>query len=475
MPLTPEELAKMDADAGVGSSLTPDMLAQMDADAGIVTPQPADKNSISQAYDERIGNLQSIAEKTVDGEMHPASAVLQQGWQGLGLGADVAGIALGTAVKGAKNYLTLTDPRAYAALSKTGKDISQSKPAKLVGQAVEKVSGLYGSAKEENPELVGNIEAGLGIASSVLPSARAFKSVGKGVSRGAKTLAEDPFGSLDNVLTPKEKPLTATQNRASGSDWYEEVKRLGEKIPPENAMALSDKLARLRPTDAGEAAVWDKSGVQKHADIINEIVKSDGLTFPGASALRSDLNSELKVAYRAGDATKALHLERLKDALTGAMDANSKSSNAWKMANHEWAKQGILGDLELIAAKASGKAQPANSLDTAINNFLNNPNKSAGLRPDERAALAAVTKRSQTGELLKSAGTRLMPTIGAAVGGVPGFLVGHYGSMLSRTTAEAVKLKKLDRVYEMINNRKPPVEDLYQTSKAKFDASKGKK
>ena len=444
MPLTETEeleLLELEEEEAAASHAAPIAQEQNNAPSGII--------------DKRMANAQEIANKVVNEEITPASGVLQGAGQMAGVGWDAVGEAIKMALMGAGNYMKATNPRLANAAIKTGQQIAGSEAGKFVGESADKVAGKYNQLKEMEPEAVGNIEALVNLsplAAAAKPAAIATRSVARDVAGVAK----EPLGALEKMLTPKPPIKNAAQNRAAGTNWYEEVDRLGESIDPEDVKSLTSGLNSLRPKDVGRAAVWDKSGIQKNVDMINDATKKGPLTFSGASALRADINSDLKMAYRAGDDTKAMHLEKVKQTLTSAMKTPKKSSNAWQMANHEWAKQGLLEDLELIAAKASGKAQPDNSLDTAINNFLLNENASAGLRPAERLALKKVTDKTQTGELLKSAGTRLMSVGGTMVGGVPGFLVGHYGSMLSRTTAEAVKLKKLDKVYELINNRALP-------------------
>lgn len=418
---------------------------------------------IGQDYSQRMSGAQGIANDVVNEKMSPVSGVLQGVGQAAGLGTDIVTEAAKTAAEGAKNYLNIFHPDVMPAVNNVAGQIANSSAGQFTGEQVKNAVEAYHGLKQSHPEAVGNLEALANIGMS-LP---AIKSVTSPISsvvgdtvKGVTNVIKDPLAALDTA-TSSEAPTvlnTSSQDKTVASKWYKKVEKSGEVLSNNTSQLLSDNLDALKPTDAGRAAVWEKSGIQNHIDIIKNAMKNGPLTFDGASALRSDLNSELKVAYRAGDDTKAMHLEQIKKVLTDAMKGPENASFSWQMANHEFAKGGAKEDLELLVAKAEGKAQPANSLDTAINGLLNNSNASAGLRLNEKNALRQVTQKTGKGELLKSAGTRLLSTAGASVGGVPGFLIGHYGSMFARDAAMTSKLQKLDKVYELISNRTPPVQ-----------------
>lgn len=493
MALSPERIKELDAITGLSGgggapaaapagrgSLTPERIAELDAMTGLGEPQGM--------YAKREANAQKIADDVVNDKISPVSGVLQGVGQAAGLVGDVGGKALEIAAQGAAAMY----PREAAVAKALIKPITESETLKAGAQ---KVGQVYGDVKKAHPEAVGNAEA-VGNIAMVLPVGKAVEMAAPLLKPAADVVnkvggkvgdvIKDPLSAMDSALTPK--PKMALPERPDAGSWYKKLRDMKVSFTPDESQKIAFNLDKLVPKDAGEAAVFNKSGIQNNIDMIKGAMKEEPLSFSGAQALRADLNSELKMAYNAGDGTRALHLEKVKEELSGALlnpKGNAKgleASNAWQMANHEFQIESILGDLDLIAAKASGKAQPANSLDTAINNYLNNKKLSAGLRADERAALEAVTEKTQTGELLKSAASRLAPQIGAAVGGAPGFLVGHYGSMLSRTSAEALKLKKLQAAYDLINARKPPTSvgpwgggTLYDKGRAKFEASKGKK
>lgn len=334
--------------------------------------------------------------------------------------------------------------------------------------AADEVSQAYRDFAQNNPRAARNVEAALniGMAAPVAGALKGTAVAGSNIAtRGAGAVvdaARSGKNSIQKVFTREPTIKASAAPKAMARDLYAEVDRLGVQLEPYVTQRMNFTLNKLRPKDPLKVGAWDGSGAQGFVDRLKMAQQQGGISISGASSLRSEINDEIKKAYRAGDKTKAFHLEGVKDALTKAITdpkavspTDYKGKNAWIMANHEFAKKSVLEELELLAEKAAGRAQPANSLDTAINNFLTS-HKSAGLLPAERQALKEVTERTSKGELMKSGGTRLLSAVGAAKGGPVGFMVGHYGSMLSRSAAEAAKLKKLDKVYELISNRTPP-------------------
>lgn len=431
------------------------------------TAQQAPQNQgigsrITQDYANRLGEGQQAIDAYNSGQQGALlTGVDYLGKVGFGTAADAAG----EAAKSAASYA----PQGLKDAVSSGVSAISNSPA---GDAARYVGGQYQDFAQRHPDAARHAEAIANIGSVLAPefpikgTSLADTAVGAAKKTGAflKEAGQDLIKAPEGLPIPvKATGSLAKQAKAAASADYDVFESIGGGLHPDQVSKFSADINSLRPKDPAKAAIWDRGGVKDSIDTINSAVSGGELSFSGAQALRADVNNQLKMAYMAGDGTKASHLMQIKDKLTDVLTNPENAShlevaakNAWQSANHEFAKGSLLEDLELIAAKASGKAQPANSLDTAINNFLLNKKSSSALLPNERAALEDVVAKTQKGELLRASAGRIMPAAGAALGGVPGFLVGHYGSQLSRTTAEALKLKKLDRVYELINNRAAP-------------------
>lgn len=348
-------------------------------------------------------------------------------------------------------------------------------PIGLVGptprEVAQNVSRDYSNVKQAYPratEFAENFAGSMSLPAMFLPIPGASgKSVAGAVGETGKFVKEagrDLIRAADNVPAKQVTGAVAKEIPAS-KPFYQIFDEIGGGLPAEQVNAIAAKVNGIRPKDPARAAIWDASGAQDAINLFNKATEGGQLSFGGAQALRADVNSRIKRAYRAGDDTLAGNLMTVKEELTKALTTTEptditdvKLKNSWKMANHEFAKEALLEDLDLIAAKATApsRAQPANSLATAIDGFLNNPKLSRGLLPAERKALEEVSKQTANSELLRAGATRLLSTAGAVKGGPVGFIIGHYGAEAARDAALALKIKKLDRAYEIIRNRKPP-------------------
>ena len=312
----------------------------------------------------------------------------------------------------------------------------------LLGAGLQKASEF----EEEHPVGVGTARATLGYASAI-----------PGVST-AKRTAQSVTKPLSNAERMARQAERTKQLRKEGTAGYKEVRVSGDMVSPKDTVKLHKALSELKPGSAIQQRSWMESGAGKKVqDILSDLEVADP-SFDDLLTLRTDLNSEIRAAYRSGKSAPAGQLEKVKNKLDDVMI--NPDSGAWQAANHKWAQQATLGDIDTMVAKASGRAQPANSLDTAINNYLNNPKKSGHLSDTEWQLLKDVTDNTKVQDLRKGAASGLVKYGTAALGaklGVPGagagYLLGHYGSDFLKNAAMTSKLKKLDKFYDAIEGR----------------------
>lgn len=444
-----------------------------------VQPQeePGFTDRVTARAAERGQQLQVIDSETAAGNQSVYEQALQRTGNAAGLIGDIATEGF----KSVGNALSSIIPDAIETpvrqvVSDGINRLGNTGVGRTVRGAADEITAARNSLAKDSPRTARNLDATtniglLGLSATPVKGVSVAGAAVDAAEAGTKAVirtADNAITKSKNALevraankAAKTNPSTASANLAK--DSYAEVDRLGVKIEPTVTQKMNFSLNRMRPQDPAKAELWDKSGAQDYVNMLNRVSSKGELSISGASAIRSDINAEIQKAFRAGEKTRAGELQKIKATLTNAITdpkavspSDYKGKNAWITANHEFAKKSVLEDIEEMAEEAAGRAQPANSLDTAINKYLRDDVRSAGLKPDERKLLEEVTAKTHTGELLKSGATRLIPAIGAGVGGAPGFLVGHYGSMLSRSTAESLKLKKLDKVYEAIQNRKAP-------------------
>lgn len=276
--------------------------------------------------------------------------------------------------------------------------------------------------------------------------------------------AGQDLAQKSKALVPTSKALTREEQtaalRKSASNLYQKSAAEDIQLGDKDISKLATSLNSLAPKTDLERRTWSSSNAAKQAQDIIESINTEVPSFNGLLAKRSELNSQIKVATRTGNDAEAYRLNRVKDSLDEAM--MNSDSGTWQLANHQWAQQAVLDDIDEIVNKALTRAQPANSLDTALNNYLGGY-KSKSLSDEEWKALKEVTNNSSFDKLRKGAASGLTKYVAGAVGstGGPvgtaaGYLMGHYGSEFLKDSAIAAKVQKLDKFRDLVAGRKPP-------------------
>jgi hypothetical protein len=362
-----------------------------------------------------------------------------------GTGAGAVNDVLGEGVKSGMNALSSINPAGMAMMQ--GNQVAS--PA--IGQAAQGAQNVYSDFSQAYPMAAQHINAGANLA-ALLP-------VGKiaGEAKDALFGGKDLAGAMSD----------ADALRQSSGAFYKDSALQNLQVSPENTKTLQSALGALTPKTDMEQRVWSGSAAAKHAQDIQDSLATENPSFNGLLAKRTELNSQIKVASRAGNDAEVEKLGRVKDALDSAM--MNGDTQSWQMANHQWAQQAILGDTDELVNGAATKMQPANSLDTALNNYLKSY-KSKGLSSDERAALENVTSNTSFDKLRRGAASGLLKfASGAAgahfgpVGAGAGYLMGHYGSEFMKDAAMTSKLSKLDDFRDMIANRTPPADNSFSS------------
>lgn len=428
------------------------------------TPEnaPSPKNGlisrIQDDYTKRIGNMQQSADAYVSGKQGNLETAFQFGGQALNYGLnDIPGEVVKSVVDNTPDVVKDAASNLYNTIENIP---GIGTPIRAGNYVLDQARQGYNKFKQNYPRAGRDLDAALGYGSAVaaalpikgesLPS----QAVGAGQSLVKKT----------TDLIPAKKSLSreeqTAQLRNSASNLYKQSAAEDLQLGEQDIGKLATSLNSLTPKTDLEKRSWASSNAAKQVQDITESLDTEIPSFNGLLAKRSELNSKIKVATRTGDDAEAYKLNRVKDALDEAMIG--ADSGKWQLANHQWAQQAVLDDMDEIVNKALTKAQPANSLDTALNNYLGSY-KSKGLSDEEWKALKEVTNNSSFDKLRKGAASGLTKYAAAAIGstGGPigqatGYLMGHYGSEFLKDSAIASKVQKLDKFREMIANRKPP-------------------
>lgn len=304
------------------------------------------------------------------------------------------------------------------------------------------------------------------IAGAVAPAGKIVDAVIDGTPNAIKIAGNALLDAADNELppVPPGPALTREQQtaalRKSASNNYKNSADQDIAFSNQDSQNLDAALSKLQPKTDLETRVWSSSPAAAHVQDIQDSLATEDPTLNGMLAKRSQINSEINVANRQKNSALAGQLGQVKDAMDETM--MNGDTGTWQQANHEWAQQAILGDTDELVNRAATKNQPANSLDTAINNYLLSY-KGKSLSDAEFSALKNVADNSSFDTLKRGAASGLTKfaatSVGAhfgPVGAAAGYLMGHYGSEFLKDAAMTAKLAKLDEFRDLILSRKPP-------------------
>lgn len=171
-------------------------------------PPPAPKTGIQKRIDELTGGLTAALKarraaqeealgRSIEGEQSIASGFLQAAGEGAGFIGDV----------GFEAVKAITPEPIRQAVGGAVEAIAGSEP-------VQNAMEAYGGFKEENPELAGNIEAGLniaGIAPGIAGAVKGTQLAGKGIAKGAEAVAEGAGAAGRVARETAEKAFTPTE------------------------------------------------------------------------------------------------------------------------------------------------------------------------------------------------------------------------------------------------------------------------
>lgn len=187
------------------------------------------QDRLGEKYDQRMANIDTIANREKSGDLNPVSGAFQHIGQYGGLVND----AITEELKSVYNYIpeSVTDSAAGRALGQTYRDITQSgrgslgNPVGYIGDVVSGAGKLAGAGmkalRDYSPDAAANVEAALNIAGAAPVVAGAAKGlgvvgdVGKIIeASGIRAADKQALNLARNIVSPKETVATkAAQKR----------------------------------------------------------------------------------------------------------------------------------------------------------------------------------------------------------------------------------------------------------------------
>lgn len=131
---------------------------------------------------------------------------------------------------------------------------------------------------------------------------------------------------------------------------------------------------------------------------------------------------------------------------------------ALKEGRKYWSDSMKMRDIEKIITRAELTDNPATSIKTGFRTLLLNDKKIRAFSDDERKLIKQAAESGVVTDLLRTAGSRLVPIIaGASGGGLGASAAGAAASMASRGAATKLQIGKAEKLIDAITSKYQPV------------------
>jgi hypothetical protein len=431
-----------------GRKMTSAMGAGIAKGVGALTGE--DFGSFGDLYDEAEG----VAERTADA--HPKSNLAGVG-MGLAATLPLASRAVlfgsrpTTGVRGALNAI----PEAAAALGN------------FVRNPVFKGSGKLART--------GNLVARMGKSAVVAAPGGALYGAGdaetgnelEGAGRGARMAAGigaalPVAGAALNRLNTRIIIPNADKIRQKAGELFQFAENSGGVLKPEFTDKFVDAVEGFKPQTEIGRIVGGDDAFSKFADRLGAI-RGRPMTLNAAQELDELLGDAIDGFTEMGRVTKqGKKLLDIQSTLRNMIDAagddmvvgGREGFDALKQARGLWATSHRLNDIERIILRADQYDQPATAIKTGFRTLYNNPQKMRGYSAAERKAIKKAAESGIVGDVLRTAGSRLLPLLtGASGGGLGATAAAQAGSMASRGMAAKAQLGRANKAARKIAER----------------------
>lgn len=286
--------------------------------------------------------------------------------------------------------------------------------------------------------------------------------------KGAKSVGKDISGSFmkgfenPEATAAKQTPAKTSQDfKDLASASYKAADEAGGVLTPDVTNGFIAKAKEVLPqTEAGKLV----AGNSEVSDLVGRIEGLSGqpLSLKAAQEIDEHLGD---IGYSLTDArgnlTKqginVLKLQSaLRDSISSATEANvvggKAGFDALQQARGYWSKAMQLGDLERIATRAESMDNPLLSVRTGLRQIVNNPKRMRQFAPAVQDAIKEAAKSGFVGDMLRIASSKLLPIGAAAVGHIPGAVLGEAANLAGKGAQAALGARRLENIAQMVSN-----------------------
>lgn len=417
-----------------------------------------------------------------------------QGMQGLTFGfADEVSDALGAVGAGALSE-DLTIPEAWKQARELTKERQKrqfeqnpgvSIASNIAGGLLTGGAGATTKAGAAIRDFVGTGNLAARMAKTGIASAPAAALYGAGTAEdgdrlggaargGAFGLALGAAGPLAGAglskLNTKKIIPNSDQVREAGSRAFQAAEKHGGALDAKVANGFYNKVLGIRPQTLEGQVFAGESAVSKLYEKIPSLMNRP-MTLRAAQEVDEALGD---LAYASmdtfgkisKDGQKFLNMQRaLRDTIENvdeSMVIGGKAGfDALKDARKYWSTSLKMRDIERILQRAEGKEQPVTVIKNGFNNLLNRGDKLKGYSPAEVKAIRKAAKTGIVTDIVKLAGSGLVPILsgvgGGAVGGIPGgvasAMLGSAIQQVAKKTGTVIQTGKANKALEEVARR----------------------
>lgn len=287
---------------------------------------------------------------------------------------------------------------------------------------------LYGAGQADAGHRLEGARRGAGVAAGL-----GFASPAAGAA--ASSLNE----KLGKVIIP-----TSEQIRQAGSKYFQLAEQRGGTLSAKEANKFYDKILNIRPQTLEGSVFKGESPVAKILDNVASL-KDRPMTLQAAMEVDEALG---ELAYSTMDNFGKITSEGKKfldmqgvlrniwdEAEESMVEGGKAGFQALKEARKYWSTSLRLREIERIIEKAKGREQPVTAIKNGFTNLLNRGDKLKGYSTAEVKAIQKAAKTGVVTDLVKLAGSGLVP-IGSGVTGLSG---GPLGGAIGFATGAAIQ------------------------------------
>ena len=303
---------------------------------------------------------------------------------------------------------------------------------------------------------------------TVEPTAQLGGAIGAGgASETAREMGASPAVQLGAGLVgglagghmgmAKSKPSpipNADDLRVKAHGLYAEAEKAGGVLKPQFMDDVLDDLHKITPqTEAGTIM----SGENPLSKVIKrmELLRGKPVSLRAAQEIDEGLGDVIDGLVDMGRLTKqGKKVLDVQDAFRKQIARADKSVlentagfNAWDAGRKTWHEMNKMQDIERIIRRAEMTDNPATSIKTGFRTMLSNPNRIKGYTPKEVKLMEQAAKSGVVSDMMRTVfGSRLLPIITGATGGLGATATAQGASMASRGMANKLQFIKASKV-----------------------------